>query len=339
MPRRTASPRYVSPFGNTGLQAAELSYGGHQPVPFQQFDTASAFNNPWPSSYDVGHPQLHSSYAVFGQMSIAGQGTANLTSNFPDQQDAAPFTNQNLRMASHGGFQSVLANDGQLPTLTGPRPQNAIVPSVPLNNQDFIGPPVPRQNRANTRVRHPTGLYFNNVDDAMSNIPPQNWSCPPNDASIPSTDVERQQWVMKLMTAIGNTKDVWDKPTAAFKKHWLDSSYYTATDKEILCWDLLSVVEDLHRFGPASLLSFDLRFWNQARKSQTSTFQQRMEKVIDLLTYSKARCEKLLGGNSMHIIVANPAALIASTKGNIKQNGKRQAFLEAGRAAKRQRTQ
>lgn len=195
-------------------------------------------------------------------------------------------------------------------------------------DQDLL----PQQNQEAPGALLPDGLYFSNLDAAMSSIPPPTWHCPRNDNSIPTTDTERQQWVLKLLTALTNTDNVNDKPSKAFTKHWLNPTYYTATDKEILCWKILHIVEELHRVGPSALPSFNPRFKDLVYSTHTWTFQERMEKIVQLLTYSKARCEKLLGGASIHRIVANPGDLIAIAKGNAKYNNKRQGFLKAGRA-------
>jgi hypothetical protein len=204
--------------------------------------------------------------------------------------------------------------------------------------------PLPQQDaQIPTPVSHPSNLY-SSLEQAIADIPPPNWNCPLNDLTIPATDSDRQQWVLKLLKAINNVTNVNDKQGAGFKKRWYDpitgpSNYYLPLDKELLCWDILDLAEQMHRTGPSVLLSFDQGFSENARKTCDWTFERRMEKIVELLAFSKARCEKLLGGGSVQLVVANPTVLLFATMREVKQNGKRQAILEAGRPTKKQKTE
>ena len=186
-------------------------------------------------------------------------------------------------------------------------------------------------------TRQSNGLFFSNFEEAMSIFPSPSWRCPANDITIPNADQQRQAWALKLLNAVNNTENVHDKQGVVFRKRWYSpstgpSNFYSPTDKEILCWDILDLAERLHRHGPGVFQSFDSIFWKHAAKTRDWTFRERADKIIELLASSKARCEKLLAGLSLRMIVANPTVLISSTKGNAKQNGRRQTFLEAGRA-------
>jgi hypothetical protein len=185
-------------------------------------------------------------------------------------------------------------------------------------------------------------LQFWNLSIAISTIPSRVWSSPSSDPSIPRDDAGRQYWVLKLLNAINNTIYVYDARGQIFQKRWnltVDppSDHYSAADKEMVAWDILVLTESLHRKGPSVLLSFDKEFWNKATKTESWTFAERMNKIVELLSFSKSRCEKVLGGTGVQTVVANPEILIKTTKGNLRQNGKRQRVLEAGRAAKKRK--
>jgi hypothetical protein len=59
-----------------------------------------------------------------------------------------------------------------------------------------------------------------------------------------------------------------------------------------------------------------------------------MNKIVELLTCSKARCEKMLANKGFQIVVANPEILLTTTAGNSIHNGKRQITLAKGRAVR-----
>jgi hypothetical protein len=185
-------------------------------------------------------------------------------------------------------------------------------------------------------------LQSSSLSQETAAIPSRRWWYPVPDATIPTNDIQRQRWVLKLLPAINNTTNVCDAQGQVFQNRWYrpgigPSSFYSAESKEILAWDILALVEALHREGPSVLVSFNQEFWTKATKTKNWTFAQRMEMIMELLAMSKARCEKLLAGVGMQIVVASPQVLIKTTKANGLQNGKRQRILEAGRAVKKAR--
>jgi hypothetical protein len=64
------------------------------------------------------------------------------------------------------------------------------------------------------------------------------WKPPTPDTTIPTTDKQRSEWVLRLVLAFENTEEVQGKKH--FKDRWnnLDQNY-TADAIEKLCWDLL----------------------------------------------------------------------------------------------------
>lgn len=198
------------------------------------------------------------------------------------------------------------------------------------------GPPTPAQ------AAHPSDI-FGALDEAMAAMPPSNWRCPINDATLPATYQDRQQWVQMLLNGVNNVADIQGKKDDAFKKRWLVDpltglDYYPPLDKSILCWTIVDLVERMHRFGPSVLHSFDEVFWESAGRTSNWTFQYRMYRIIELLTVSKTRCNSLLGGTGLQSIVANPDDVFVATKIQAKQNEKRSKILKIGQAAKKQKT-
>ncbi|KAH7092501.1 hypothetical protein FB567DRAFT_588775 [Paraphoma chrysanthemicola] len=174
--------------------------------------------------------------------------------------------------------------------------------------------------------------YVDQASDILAVETLHHWCAPCPDASIPTTDVERQGWVSKLVNAINNRMNVFDAPSLTFNKRWIsDTSYYCPASKEIEAWNVLSLAELLSTTGKTALLSFDPIACKHAAKTRSWTFSERMERIIELLTCSKARCEKLLAGLGAQMLVGNPDTIMRMTKCNGIQNKKRQAVLEAGR--------
>lgn len=188
---------------------------------------------------------------------------------------------------------------------------------------------------------HPSDMYAS-LDEAMAAMPSPDWSPPINDDTLPTSDAHRQQWVQKLLDAVNNVKNTQGNKGKDFKKRWTDpvkgpSNYYLFLDKLILCWNIEDLVERLHRVGPSALHSFDDNFWESAGRTRSWTFQHRMNRIIELLTVSKTRCDSLLGGSSLQNIVANPGERAVATRTQARQNAKRGKTLKAGRVAKKRK--
>jgi hypothetical protein len=183
-------------------------------------------------------------------------------------------------------------------------------------------------------------LHFSSLSQAIAAMPFRDYWRPVTDHTIPTNDLQRQQWVLLLLQAINNTTNVCDAQGLVFQNRWYKpgvgpSTFYSAESKEILAWDILALVEALHREGGSVLVAFNQQFWTQAKKERHWTFSERMQKITELLAISKARCDKLLAGAGLQSVVSRPEDLIKTTRSNGVQNGKRQRILEAGRAAKK----
>ncbi|KAG9194032.1 hypothetical protein G6011_04067 [Alternaria panax] len=184
------------------------------------------------------------------------------------------------------------------------------------------------------------------LTQAMAAMPLHDWHCPNNDATLPTTDQDRQQWVQMLLNAVNNLTDIQSsqgkKSQHSLQKRWVGPltgpDYYLHVDKLTLCWTIEDLAERLHRIGPSVLHSFDNNFWEQAAKTRKWTFQDRMMRIIELLAVSKTRCDSLLGGKGLQGIVATPSEKIGATKVQAKQNAKRGEILKVGRVIRKQET-
>jgi hypothetical protein len=190
---------------------------------------------------------------------------------------------------------------------------------------------------------HPSDIV-NSLSQAMNEMPPQDWHCPKDDATLPATDEDREQWVQMLLNAMNNLDGIegnqGQKNQKSLQKRWrgplTGPDYYLPVDKLILCWTIEDLAERLHRLGPSVFHSFDANFWHQAAKTRNWTFEDRMTWIIELLRVSKTRCDSLLGGSGLQGIVANPAEKLDATRAQAKQNEKRGETLRLGRAIKKQ---
>lgn len=180
-------------------------------------------------------------------------------------------------------------------------------------------------------------LQFSSLEEAIASAPVPDWRCVSPDLSLPINDTERHQWVAQLLAAFNDTASCADRPTAAFRRRWvIEPPYYPPEDKEFVCWDILHLAESFHVDGPSAFISFKASFWKYAGRSQLWTFEERIQYVMELLRHSKARCDKLMFGRGLQRVVSNPRLLLMHTKGNARQNRKRQVYLEAGRKWKRE---
>jgi hypothetical protein len=233
--------------------------------------------------------------------------------------------------------------------LTTPAMTATSAPQVSSSiQQNTTAPPLAYQNPpASAQEAHPSDVV-SSLDEAKANMPSRHhhWHCPLNDATLPATDQEREQWVEKLLEAINNLRDIQGNQgrqnNKTLNKRWIEplkgADYYLPTDKLILCWTIVDLAERLHRVGPSVLHSFDDVFWEAAAKISGWKFDYRMNRIIALLAVSKTRCDSLLGGIGMQSIVANPDWKLVATTLQANQNAKRGEILQIGRAARKQRT-
>ncbi|OAL57365.1 hypothetical protein IQ07DRAFT_638703 [Pyrenochaeta sp. DS3sAY3a] len=189
------------------------------------------------------------------------------------------------------------------------------------------------------QMTHQHNLNYANSAQALAHLPTDIWTCPSNDATLPSSQAEREAWVEKLVDAICNVQNVEDKVDNSFKVSWFDpttgvlSNHYSMEDKEEVAWKILDLAVNLHGYNSSVLHSLDQEtLWKHAKATQTWTFKERMDRIIQLLTRSKGRCEMLLDDTGFHAVVGNPAAMLSALVMNTKENDRRQTNLTNSRA-------
>jgi hypothetical protein len=286
------------------------------------------YNESEPTTYLAPqHP-----FAGSDELSVQGNHIQDVTA-YDEASAAWPLAHPHL-----GSY--VLTQDGALHLQDSLDVFNHQLP-VPTNHQSQSFNYALSQ-RAGLTQPSQNNLHFSSLSKAIAAMPYRDYWRPVTDHTIPTNDLQRQQWVLLLLNAINNTTDVCDAQGLVFQNRWYKpgvgpSTFYSAESKEILAWDILALVEALHREGGSALVAFNQQFWTQAKKEKHWTFSERMEKITELLAISKARCDKLLAGAGLQSVVSRPEDLIKTTRSNGVQNGKRQRILEVGRAAKKAR--
>jgi hypothetical protein len=160
------------------------------------------------------------------------------------------------------------------------------------------------------------------------------WNAPRNDHTIPCNNQERALYVIALLDAMKNSAKCSDKRDApAFRNRWMPDGSHKPNPQhmKMVCWKLVDIAERLHREGPSSLSIYDSEAMKTVWKSRGLTFAGRIQKLVELLRLSKARCFSLLKGESLYTTVGAPAQKYSSTTTNFDQNGKRDELIAAGR--------
>jgi len=130
-----------------------------------------------------------------------------------------------------------------------------------------------------------------------------------------------------------------DKNGPVFKKRWFDpekpeegyKDYYDRKAIEKMCWDIVYMVEKLHREGPKAFSCYDPAFQKMVAKTQSLTFEARVTKLIELFSKYKARCDKMFKSSVMETYIADPDTMLATAETNRDANDKRQKYITEGR--------
>lgn len=202
-------------------------------------------------------------------------------------------------------------------------------PSIP----QVQAPDMPTRTAANgpqPRRRAQAGQLARNRTDAFNWVPPQ------NDKSIPHNNATRLPYVRRLFGSIvdfSNCIEVID--AQACLQEW--SSQATcgpntlSNQMEAVCWNIVLIAQTLHTKGPHALSILDSEKLKAVYKTRKLTFAARMDRVCNLLRYSKARCETALEFEDLEVLVGTPGQLTSHTQTNKKLNSARQGDLGVGR--------
>lgn len=98
-------------------------------------------------------------------------------------------------------------------------------------------------------------LQFHSLSEARASIPSHEdiGKPPAADDTIPTTDTEREPWVLRLVAAIKNRENVLDKKKNDLRRYNAagtiddrgDGYYYSAADIETKCWELVVYIQEL----------------------------------------------------------------------------------------------
>lgn len=213
-----------------------------------------------------------------------------------------------------------------------------------INNARQATPP---QSREDQKPQEPTASvkagipFFTSFAQAKASIPAQDWRCPASDDTLPTTPAARQDYLTQLLSALNNTKNTLDTPGLTFTKRWSTTSttnpspshppYYIPQAKESLCWLILTLAERLHTAGPsAAFTSFDASFWADAKRTRDWSFRERITRIAELLARSKSKCDALLGGCGLQLLVGNPEERLRAAVADGRGNERRRVLLGVG---------
>ncbi|KAH7377309.1 hypothetical protein BKA66DRAFT_422476 [Pyrenochaeta sp. MPI-SDFR-AT-0127] len=183
-------------------------------------------------------------------------------------------------------------------------------------------------------------LKFSSRDEARNTALDRTltWSPPKPDATIPTTPGQRAGYVLRLLLAMRNRDNVLDK--ARESKHFNAKGaedmgggyyYYKAEDMETVCWEIVTLAENLHNHGANVLGIYDRDALSQIKKEIKFTFEERMSLIIKMLCFFKSRCDAIMKGNAMEEAVAYPMLKLVQIMANRVSNDRRAVLLAAGR--------
>ncbi|KAJ4319213.1 hypothetical protein N0V94_004002 [Neodidymelliopsis sp. IMI 364377] len=161
---------------------------------------------------------------------------------------------------------------------------------------------------------------------------PNDWRAPTPDATIPTTNLQRQHWVSELLQAFESTEKPKDNKSGfSFVKRWAALGYYQPAEMEKVCWLMLDLAERLHARGPSVMNIYDQDALKKLKSSRNLTFEQRVRAICDMLRLSKFLCDNLMKGEGIEMLVGAPKQKMSGAITMSVQNRRRQGWLEAGR--------
>jgi hypothetical protein len=164
----------------------------------------------------------------------------------------------------------------------------------------------------------------------------QTWKPPRGDDTIPKSEEDMKKIVTDLVFAMSSTEFAADsEANNALKTRWLPGKLFYKKEKIVLrCWQLAEIAKRLHEEGPSALYCFDDRYSrSEFAKTQSWTFQERMDVMINLLATRKSRCDALMKGDQIDVFVGAPGKLLKTATQNAPNNAKKGEALKRGREA------
>ncbi|KAJ8118694.1 hypothetical protein OPT61_g381 [Boeremia exigua] len=168
------------------------------------------------------------------------------------------------------------------------------------------------------------GLYFTSAQAAAAVNMITYWEPPTDDDTIPTTQAEREAWVIRLMASIKNNRGCLktneQKDSQSFLRRWADgATFFPATAVEAVAWKILQLAIDVHRQGWANPIP-EPKLREDIYYSMLFSFEDRMKFIETVLQLSKSTCEDLIKGNRLDEIVGCPHVVFERIHGNNKSN-------------------
>ncbi|KAF2027778.1 hypothetical protein EK21DRAFT_91286 [Setomelanomma holmii] len=183
-------------------------------------------------------------------------------------------------------------------------------------------------------------LAYNNYDNANRAATDVSiaWSPPENDSTVPTTDVKRQEYVLRLLLAFRNVESLQNAGRGNVKR-WnsIESveKHYGKGSMEKACWDILHNAERLHNEGPSFVRIYDPVILKNIEKDSHLSFEERIRHLVKLLCFYKSKCEDVMKPGQLEDIVASPRTKLQNCKENKKNNTERSEMLAKGREVKK----
>ncbi|KAJ4319218.1 hypothetical protein N0V94_004007 [Neodidymelliopsis sp. IMI 364377] len=167
------------------------------------------------------------------------------------------------------------------------------------------------------------------------------WQPPQDDDTIPEGKREESVHVKRLLRAMNTMATATDSPdNNSFKIRWsprdTGDPFYSKERMAIRCWDIVKLTVKLHKNGPSALNCFDHVYAKQFKDTREWTFEQRMDRIVQLLAARKSRCDSVMKGENLDALVGAPESMAKSSVANGVNNNKKAAEIRRGKEVLKQ---
>jgi hypothetical protein len=175
-----------------------------------------------------------------------------------------------------------------------------------------------------SRVRLPfdsrgaTALHSKQRLDALK----EHFPNPATDLSIPDTDTGREDAVRLIFGAMKDISRAKDAGSNDFKSRWAVGAKKPYKDEDLAAtaWEIVRLIERLHREGPSTLSIRDEHYDGSIVSSAHLTFKERLTVIATTCMEWKARNDGLIKGTTLETTVAAPLEALQSAIINSRAN-------------------
>jgi hypothetical protein len=167
------------------------------------------------------------------------------------------------------------------------------------------------------------------------------WQPPQADDTIPEGKRGESVHVKRLLRAMNTMATATDSvDNNSFKVRWLPRDagdpFYSKEKMAIRCWDIVKLTVKLHTIGPSALNCFDHVYAKKFKDTRDWTFQERMDRIVQLLAARKSRCDSVMKGENLDALVGAPESMAKSSVTNGVNNNKKAAEIKRGKEVLKQ---